>query len=131
MASRFQTVTSPTPALAIIDGTLCRLTRKGTRAAGHAPLATAVTEFLQSGPRIYVREHPYGLLPGIANVYCLDGDFRLLWLAAWPDFADPAAALAGEADGTLSVTTVQGATVRLDAGTGRLLRHDVPLAAAS
>ncbi len=124
-------MTSPTPALAIIDGTLCRLTRKGTRAAGHAPLATAVVEFLQSGPRIYVREHTFGLLPGLANLYCLDGDFRLLWLAAWPDFADPCATIAGEADGVLTATSLQGATVRLEAETGRLLRCEVPLAVAS
>jgi len=40
-----QLVTSDLPALAVIDGTLCRLTRAGAKARGHAPLASAVAEF--------------------------------------------------------------------------------------
>lgn len=119
-----------TPALAVIDGSLCRLNRRGSRATVHAPLATAIVEFHRGPVRSFVREHPFGLLPGIPNLYCLDGDFRLLWLAEWPDPADPCAAIVGEEGGTLTVTTVGGSTVHLDAGTGRLQRIDAPLAVA-
>jgi hypothetical protein len=119
-----------TPALAVIDGTLCQLTREGMRATGHTPLATAVVEF-QLGPfRCYVREHPFGLLPGLPNLYCLDGAFRLQWMAEWPDPADPCAAIVGEEGETLVATSVNGAVIRLDVHTGRLLSAQQPMAAA-
>jgi hypothetical protein len=123
-------VNSETPALAVIDGTLCQLTREGTRAGGHAPLATAVLEFRHGTLRFYVREHPYGLLPGLPNLYCLDRAFRLQWMAEWPDPADPCAAIVGEEGNTLVALSAAGAVVRLHAGTGRLLRVEQPMAAA-
>lgn len=124
-------VNSSTPALAVIDGMLCRLTREGTRAAGHPPLATAVVEFRQGPLRCYVREHPFGLLPGLPNLYCLDGAFRLQWMAEWPHPSDPCTAILGEEGDTLVTSAASGATVYLDANTGRLLRVDQPMAAAS
>lgn len=120
-----------TPALAVIDGSLCRLTRRGARATGHAPLATAVVEFRHGPLRVYVREHPYGLLPGLPNLYCLDGAFRLQWMAEWPEPADPCAAIVGEDGDALVVLSTAGATVRLDASTGRLLHIEHPMAVAS
>lgn len=122
---------TPLQSIAVIDGSLCQLTRQGTRAAAHAPLATAVVEFRRGPMCFFVREHPYGLLPGIPNLYCLDGALRLLWLAEWPLANDPCAAL-GELEGdTLTATSVNGVTVQLDATTGRLLRTLVPVAVAS
>ena len=128
--ARFVTAPSETPALAVIDGALCQLTREGARAGGHAPLATAVVEFRHGPFCFFVREHPYGLLPGLPNLYCLDGAFRLQWMAEWPDPADPCAASVGEEGDTLVTTAVSGATVRLDANTGRLRGVEPPLAAA-
>lgn len=119
-----------TPALAVIDGTLCQLTRTGLRANGHVPLATAVVEFHQGSLRYYVREHPHGLLPGLPNLYCLDGDFRLQWMAEWPDPADVCAAIVGEEGDVLVALAASGKTVRLDAHTGRLLRVESAMAAA-
>lgn len=124
-------MTSETPALAVIDGTLCQLTREGARAVGHAPLATAIVEFRHGPMRYYVREHPYGLLPGIPNLYCLDAAFRLQWMAEWPNHDDPCAAIIGEEGHALVALSTSGTTVRLDADTGRLLRADHPMAAAS
>lgn len=127
-------MTSETPALAalaVIDGTLCQLTREGTRAAGHAPLATAVVEFRHGSMRYYVREHPYGLLPGLPNLYCLDAAFRLQWMAEWPDFADPCASIVGEEGDALVAVSTTGLVVRLDAHSGRLLRVEHAMAAAS
>lgn len=118
-------------ALAVIDGTLCQLTRDGNRAGGHSPLATAVVEFRHGPMRYYVREHPFGLLPGFPNLYCLDAGFRLQWLAEWPDPADPCATIVREEGDTLVVMTMSGATVRLDSGTGRLLSVESEMAAAS
>jgi hypothetical protein len=117
-------------ALAVIDGTLCQLTREGSRAAGHAPLATAVLEFRYGSLRYYVREHPHGLLPGLPNLYCLDGDFRLQWMAEWPEPADPCNAIVGEEGETLVAQAASGAIVRLEAHTGRLLHVEQPMAAA-
>jgi hypothetical protein len=130
LASAAQLVNSETPALAVIDGTLCQLTREGMRAAGHAPLATAVLEFRHGSMRYYVREHPHGLLPGLPNLYCLDGAFRLQWMADWPDATDPCNAIVGEEGHTLVAVSVSGAVVRLDANSGRLLRVEQPMADA-
>jgi hypothetical protein len=130
LVSPAQLVNSEAPALAVIDGTLCQLTREGARAAGHAPLATAVLEFRHGQMRYYVREHPHGLLPGIPNLYCLDGAFRLQWLAEWPDPLEPCAGIVGEEGDTLVVVSGSGAIVRLDAHTGRLVRVEQPMADA-
>lgn len=128
---RLQTVNFETPALAVIDGSLCQLKRDGGRSNGHGPLATAVVEFRRGPLRYYVREHPYGLLPGLPNLYCLDAGFRLQWMAEWPDPADPCAAIVGEENGALLALSQSGATVRLDSLTGRLLGVERPVAAAS
>lgn len=117
-------------ALAVIDGTLCQLTREGTRAAGHTPLATAVVEFRHGPLRYYVREHPFGLLPGLPNLYCLDAAFRLQWMAEWPDPADPCTAIVGEENNTLVAMAASGSVIRLEADTGRLLAVQPPMAAA-
>jgi hypothetical protein len=130
LVSPAQLVNSETPALAVIDGTLCQLTREGTRAAGHSPLATAVLEFRHGSLRYYVREHPHGLLPGLPNLYCLDGAFRLQWMAQWPDASDPCAAIIGEDGDTLVAESVSGMMIRLDATSGRLLRIEQPMADA-
>jgi len=124
-------VNTPTQSTAVIDGALCQLTREGVRAAAHAPLATAVVEFHRGPMCFYVREHPHGLLPGIPNLYCLDGDLRLQWLAEWPLTADPCATIAGVEGDVLTALSVGGVTVRLDTTTGRLLDCAAPVAAAS
>lgn len=116
-----QPVNSPLQPIAVIGGSLCQLTREGAHAAAHAPLATAVVEFCR-GPRcFYVREHPHGLLPGIPNLYCLDRELRLQWLAEWPLADDPCAAIAEVDDEVLTAVSRQGVRVRVDANTGRLL----------
>jgi len=130
LTSRAQLVKPDAPALAVIDGTLCQLTRDGTRASGHSPLATAVLEFRHGSLRYYVREHPHGLLPGLPNFYCLDGAFRLQWMAEWPDAGDPCTAILGEEGQTVVAQAASGALVRLDANTGRLLDVAQPMAAA-
>jgi hypothetical protein len=123
-------VTTPPPALAVLDGTLCLLTREGARARGHTPLASAVVEFHHGPMCYYVREHPFGLLPGLPNLYCLDRSLRLLWMADWPNPADPCASIAGTEDGTLLAVSTYGTLVRLCAHTGRLLGVVHPMAAA-
>lgn len=124
-------VTTTHPAIAVIDGKLCRLTRKGTVESAHTPLATAVLEFRHGPMRLYIREHPYGLLPGVPNLYCLDANFRLLWLADWPSSDDPCAKIVAEDDAVLVVESVSGNTLQFDASTGRLLHVAQPMAVAS
>jgi len=124
-------VNLPAPALAVLDGSLVPLSRDGRRAAGRAPLATAIVEFHRGAFRCYVREHPFGLLPGIPNLYCLRPDLGLQWLAEWPDPADPCARIVGEDGETLVVQSCSGLTLYLDAATGRLLRTEAPLAATA
>jgi len=113
----------------VIDGALCLLDGRGTRAVWHAPLATAVMEFRRGSLRTYVREHPFGLLPGLSNLYCLDGAHRLQWMAEWPDPADPCTGIVGEKGGALVAVAASGAEVRLDVHTGRLLGWTQPNAA--
>jgi hypothetical protein len=82
-------VNNPPQSIAVIDGSLCQLSREGIHTAAHSPLATAVVEFCRGAHCYYVREHPHGLLPGIPNLYCLDRELRLQWLAEWPLTDDP------------------------------------------
>lgn len=125
-------MTTPLPeAIAVLDGSLCHLTREGTRALAHAPLATAVVEFHRGPFRSFVREHPHGLLPGLPNLYCLDGALRLQWMAEWPDASDPCARIVGEDGDTLVALSASGARVCLDPATGRLLSSESPLAATA
>lgn len=123
-------MSTPVPALAVIDGTLCQFQRDGSRSVGHTPIATAVVEF-QRGPMCYyVREHTFGLLPGMPNLYCLDLDFRLQWLAEWPETEAPCGSIIGTEADALVVTSGSGAVIRLDARNGRLLSVAPALAAA-
>lgn len=124
-------MTTSSPALAVIEGSLCQLTRTGARRVGHTPLATAVVEFLPGELCYFVREHTFGLLPGLPNLYCLDAGFRLLWMAEWPETSDPCAAIVGLDGDTLVTTSAAGATVRLSAATGRLRGITAQLAVAS
>ena len=87
----------------------------------HEPLATAVVEFRRGALCTFVREHPYGLLPGLPNLYCLDGAHRLMWLAEWPFADDHCARIVDEAGGELVVESAAGVRVRLDALTGRVI----------
>lgn len=112
---------TPIEALAVIDGSLCQLGRSGERAVCHAPLATAIVEFRNGALRTYVREHPFGFLPGFPNLYCLDGDLRLMWIAEWPATDDLCGVIVDEFQSELIVKSLSGATVRLDALTGRLV----------
>ena len=124
-------VTTPdTPAFAVLQGSLCRVSPFGGRAVWHRPIASAVVEFRRGPFRTYVREHTYGLLPGLPNLYCLDGAHRLLWMAEWPDAFDPCAGIGDEADGVLRAVSAAGAIVRLDAANGRLLGVTPAVAAA-
>lgn len=125
------TVNLPAPALAVLDGALIPLSRDGRRAGGRAPLATAIVEFHRGAFRCYVREHPFGLLPGIPNLYCLRPDLGLLWLAEWPDPTDPCSRIVGEDGELLIAQSTNGQTIYLDAATGRLLRTEAPLAATA
>ena len=124
-------VTTPSQAFAVIDGSLCQLGRYGGRAVWHTPLASAVVEFRRGTFRTYVREHAFGLLPGLSNLYCLDGAHRLQWMAEWPDADDPCAGISDEVDGVLTAISESGMLVRLDAATGRLLGCERAVAAAS
>jgi hypothetical protein len=124
-------VNSAPHAFAVIDGALCQLTRFGQPILRHAPLATAVVDFRPGPMCFYVREYPYGLLPGLPNLYCLDGGFRLQWMAEWPTADDPCAEIVSGDGDTLTVMSAAGATVRLDAHCGRLLSSTLPVAAAS
>ena len=131
MAFAAPAVNSETPILAVIDGSLCQLGRDGTRACGHAPLATAVVEFRHGPMCYYVREHPYGLLPGIPNLYSLDAAFRLRWMAEWPDASDPCVAIIADEGDALVVQAASGQIVKLDAHTGRRISVQAAMAAAS
>jgi hypothetical protein len=86
-------------------------------------------EFRRGTFRYYVREHSHGLLPGMPNLYCLDAAFRMQWMAEWPP-GDSCVAIIGEEGNALVAQAASGATVRLDAATGRLLSIEQPMAAA-
>ena len=117
------------PALAVIDGSLVQLTREGEPAGVCTALATAIVEFRRGPMRVYVRELAVGLLPGIGNLYCLDGALRLLWIAQWPSDVGPCTAIVDATDDVLTVESAFGATVRIDPHTGAMIAVDHQLAA--
>lgn len=100
------------------------------RSVACAPLGSAVVEFRHGPLQFYVREHPFGLLPGMANLYCLDAALRLRWMAAWPYTDDLCAAILGEEGSVLIAQSASGRIVRLDAFDGRLIGCEQSVAAA-
>lgn len=95
------------------------------------PLATAVVEFLPGPLCFYVREHPFGLLPGLPNLYCVDAALRLQWMAEWPESEGACVRLVAASDEELLVEAASGALVRFSPHTGRLLEVMVPMAATA
>lgn len=109
-----------TAALAILDGALCRLNRRGKVAQRHRPLGSAIMEFhpLADG-RYLVRESAFGLLPGISNLYCVDAELHQIWLAEPPvDGALYSEPLQVAGDLAICPTTSGGRSL-LDLATGR------------
>ena len=118
----------PPPASAIIDGTLCQIDLLGARSVACAPLGSALVEFRQGPLQFYVREHPFGLLPGMANLYCLDANLRLRWMAEWPYADDYCAEIISDEGHVLVTRSASGKLVGLDAFNGRLLGCEQPFA---
>jgi hypothetical protein len=108
--------------LAIIDGALCRMNRKGRAVTRHEPIGTAVVQFLATSEgRLIVRELAFGFLQGFSNLYCLDCTLRLIWFAEVPSETDLYAEAVTEEAGTLVCTSAAGVACRLDPATGRIL----------
>jgi len=108
--------------LAIIDGALCRMNRKGRAVTRHEPIGTAVVQFLATSEgRLIVREHAFGFLQGFSNLYCLDCTLRLIWFAELPSETDLYAEAVVEEAGTLVCTSAAGVACRLDPATGNIL----------
>ena len=107
--------------LAIIDGALCRMNRKGRAVVRHAPIGTAVVQFLAASEgRLMVREHTFGFLQGFSNLYCLDGALRLIWFAELPSETDLYAGAVVEEAGKLVCTSAAGVGCRLDPASGKI-----------
>ena len=108
--------------LAIIEGALCRMNRKGRAVVRHAPIGTAVVQFLAASEgRLIVREHTFGFLPGFSNLYCLDSALRLIWFAELPSGTDLYAGPVTEEAGVLACTSAAGVACRLDPANGEIL----------
>ena len=108
--------------LAIIDGALCRMNRKGRAVARHDPIGTAVVQFLAADEgRLIVREHTFGFLPGFSNLYCLDSALRLIWFADLPAETDLYAGPVTVEAGTLVCASAAGVGCRLDPASGKIL----------
>ena len=108
--------------LAIIDGALCRMNRKGGAVSRHEPIGSAVVQFLATSEgRLVVREHAFGFLQGFSNLYCLDRALRLIWFAELPSETDLYAGAVTEEAGLLVCVSVAGVACRLDPGTGNIL----------
>lgn len=79
---------------------------------------------------VFVRELPHGLLPGMPNLYCLDGDLRMKWMAEWPAACGHCTRINDVSDDVLTTESASGAIVRLDAHTGKIIGIDQPMAVA-
>jgi len=108
--------------LAIIDGALCRVNRKGRAVTRHEPIGSAVVQFLAtSDGRLIVREYSFGFLQGFSNLYCLDSALRLIWFAELPSETDLYAGAVTEEAGVFVCTSAAAVACRLDPATGNIL----------
>lgn len=110
-----------TPSFALIDGKLCRLNRRGTVTKRHAPLGTAVAEFRVVGDRIYVREQADGFLLGMPNLYCLDLNLFITWLAELPAPDDAYDSIASAEADHLTCRSVAGLSCRVNTSDGKVI----------
>ena len=106
--------------LAIIDGALHRVNRKGRAVMRHAPIGTAVVQFLNRGGKLIVREHEFGFLPGFSNLYCLDEALRLIWFAELPGENDLYAGTVREDAGMLVCDSAEGFACCIDPASGKI-----------
>ena len=107
-----------TPSYALIEGVLCKLNRKGSVVRRHSPMGLAVEEFLVHEDRILVRESADGVLLGMTNLYCLDTDLRLIWLADTPGGDDVYAGPLELSGTVLACPTRSGRRLTLSLDTG-------------
>ncbi len=108
--------------LAILDGVLCRVNRKGRAVLRHEPIGTAVVQFriLASG-NIVALEHPYGFLHGFSNLTCLDQQLRLLWFFASPPDDSLYAEIGDDTATTLTLRTTKDSECVVDLVDGKII----------
>jgi len=114
-------VSLDTPSFALIEGALCKLNRRGGVTKRHLPLGSAVVEFRIHGDRLYVRESAEGFLFGMPNLYCLDLNLFISWLAELPTPDDPYDSIANADAHGLLCRTVSGLSCRVSAADGKVL----------
>jgi len=107
------------PSFALINGSLCKLNRRGTVVKKHAPLGGTIMEFHVQAGRIYVREDAGGFLAGMPNLYCLDENLFITWLAELPSALDPFATILEITEQSLSCRTQSGTLYQLSLNDGR------------
>lgn len=84
-------------------------------------MGSRVAEFIAWKGILLVRESEEGFLTGMPNLYCMDEELKMLWLAELPS---PEDAYAGELkieSETLLCRSRLGRDCRLDLDTGHLL----------
>lgn len=108
------------PSFAIIDGNLCKLNRRGTVVRRHTPMGNGIAEFIVAEGRLFVRETDAGCLLGIPNLYCLDEDLKMAWLAELPEASDAFIGALLIEGSRLSCDSRAGRHCSLDITTGKL-----------
>lgn len=109
------------PSYAIIDGLLCKLSRRGTVLKKRAPMGSTIAEFMVAGQVLIVRETAEGFLPGMSNLYGVDDELKMLWLAEPPFSNDSYAGFIGLNEGVLNCRTKTGRESRVNPADGKLL----------
>ena len=89
-----------------------------------------MVEFCCGSLCVYVRELSHGLLPGFSNLYCLDGDLRLMWLAEWPEAYGPCTRIVEASNDVVVAESASGTNVIFNAHSGAMVGIDHALAAA-
>lgn len=107
--------------LAIIEGALCRVNRKGRTVHRLRPVAEAIEQFeLLADGCVMVREQPLGFLPGFSNLSCLDDTLRLRWFAELPADDDLYATFAIDEAGVLTAKSLSGRVWVIELSSGRI-----------
>lgn len=113
-------VSLDTPSFALLNGALCKLNRRGTVTKRHKPLGTAVVEFVVVGERILVREQAEGCLLGMPNLYCLDSNLFIIWLAELPAAENAYACIREIAEEQVRCLSTKGESLRLNLSDGKV-----------
>jgi hypothetical protein len=106
----------------IRDKALCKVdVATGRPISRRDAMGTKIVQMLRKDERVVIREDCYEFPTGRSNVYCLDHDLALIWVAELPMATDVYANPVIDKGETLECASWQGYTCQLDPESGKIV----------